>query len=136
MLNSKNKVIIFTVLFLIVFVSAFFVLKNKPATNNTDDNQNTSVNINNDQTVLYYSVTCPHCKIVEAYINDNNFTLKSQIVNKEVSQNEANAAELYAKAKICGIPSDQIGVPLLWYKGQCHVGDQPIINLFKTTNVQ
>jgi hypothetical protein len=136
MLNSKNRVIIFTVLFLIVFVGSFFVLKNKPVINNPTDNQVTPVNIDNNQIILYYGDTCPHCKIVEAYINDNNFTLKPQIVNKEVFNNQTNEAELEGRAKICGISSNQIGVPLLWYKDRCLIGDQNIINLFKTTNVQ
>jgi glutaredoxin len=136
MLNSKNKVIIFTALFLAVFVSAFFVLKNKSVINNSADNQIAPVNIDNNQIVLYYGETCPHCKVVEAYINNNDFTLKSQIVNKEVFNNQTNAAELEERAKTCGIASNQIGVPLLWYKDRCLVGDQEIINLFKTTNMQ
>ena len=136
MLNSRNKVIILTVLFVAIFVSAFFVLGNKPVANNAGDSQNLPAKINNEEIVLYYGETCPHCKIVEAYIANNNFTLKSKIVNKEVFNDKANANELEERARTCSIPNNEIGVPLLWYKNRCYVGDQSIINLFKTTDVQ
>jgi len=38
---------------------------------------------------------------------------------------------LEAKAKICELPTDSIGVPFLWDGKDCLIGDQDIINFFK-----
>ncbi|MCX6796062.1 MAG: hypothetical protein NTW06_01030 [Candidatus Falkowbacteria bacterium] len=113
------------------------VLKH-PSVNNTVNNTNNDnpVVVDNSQVIFYYGETCSFCKIVEAYIENNNFSLKSQIVKKEVFVNQTNAQELTAKAEACGLDTQKIGVPFLWYQGRCIIGDQEIINLFKTTNTQ
>jgi glutaredoxin len=86
--------------------------------------------INNTPTstmILYYGDTCPHCKIVEEYIKTNKVAEKLFIINKEVYNNQANADELTARAKTCGLDANAIGVPFLWTGQDCLVGDQPII---------
>lgn len=81
---------------------------------------------------LYYSLTCPHCKIVEAFITDNNITLKFE--QKEVSTNPLNAAELINAGKICKLdPQYQGSIPLLVYNQTCYLGDVDIINFLNKT---
>ena len=46
------------------------------------------------------------------------------------NNNQNNAKELTEKARICGLPTDSIGVPFLWDGEKCFIGDQDIINFF------
>ena len=83
--------------------------------------------------VLYYGITCPHCEVVEEWLEGNPKTKeKSGLITKEVYENQKNSRELAEKAKKCQIEeSSGIGVPFLYDNGQCIVGDQPIINYLK-----
>jgi len=61
--------------------------------------------------VIYYGESCPHCRILEGYIADNDVMSKVHIVQKEVSLNETNAAEMRSWAVKCGI-KDYVGCAL------------------------
>ena len=128
----NKKVIIPTILFIVVFIFSLVVLlqnkeNNLPNNNITQDNQQ----IEQSQIILFYGDGCPHCAIVEEYIKENNINDKISFAQKEVYYNQSNAKELEAKAKICELPTDSIGVPLLWDGEKCLIGDQDIINFFK-----
>jgi len=88
-----------------------------------------SKNYLQNELILFYGDGCPHCTIVENYLKENppKFNLKQ----KEVYYNEINQKELVSRAKTCGLPENEIGVPFLWTGSDCIVGDQPIINYFK-----
>lgn len=126
----KNKVIIPTILFIVVFVFSFVILlknrENNLANNNSYENQQTK----ESQIILFYGQGCPHCAIVEDYIEKNNINEKISFEEKEVYYNKGNANDLIQKAKACGIPTDSIGVPFLWDGEKCYVGDQEIIEFF------
>ena len=127
----KNKVIIPTILFIVVFILSFAVLlqnkENDLSDNNiVQDNRQTE----KSQIILFYGDGCPHCAIVEDYIKENNIKEKLSFGEKEVYYNQNNAKELEAKAKICELPIDSIGVPFLWDGSKCYVGDQEIIDFF------
>jgi len=81
--------------------------------------------------ILYYSLTCPHCAKVEAFFDENGVWSKYSIIKKEVSQNPANAKELYDAFAFRNVPPDQMGVPYLIFEGQAFSGDVDIINFFK-----
>jgi len=128
----NKKVIIPTILFIIVFIISFVILlknreNNLPDNNAIQDNQQTEEN----QIILFYGDGCPHCAIVEDYIKNNNIKERLSFEEKEVYYNRKNADDLVVKAKICGIPTDYIGVPFLWDGEKCFVGDQDIIDFFK-----
>ena len=83
--------------------------------------------------VLYYSNTCPHCKIVEDYLSQNNVKAKITYSEKEVGDT-ANAQELVQKETACNITKELIGaVPMLWDKSdnKCYLGQDQIIDFFK-----
>jgi len=81
--------------------------------------------------ILFYSNSCPHCKNVESYINDNGIKDKIKFEEKEIS-NQANAALLERKARQCNFNVAQgIGVPFFFDGTNCIMGDEPIINYFK-----
>lgn len=109
---------------LVVVVAASFFYKNKKTTPETNTGQNQDL-------ILYYGETCPHCKIVEAFLQENKISEKVDFSQKEVFLNAKNAQELSKKAAPCKIDQKEMGVPFLWNNGQCLEGDQDIINFFK-----
>ncbi|MGC9049175.1 MAG: hypothetical protein ACP5IX_03080 [Patescibacteria group bacterium] len=128
----KNKIIISTILFIVVLIFSFFVLSQEKSKNQNQTNEITATeNQSANQIILFYGDGCPHCKIVEEYINENNIQNKISFAQKEVYYNQSNAKELEEKAKICGLPTNSIGVPFLWDGEKCLIGDQDIINFFK-----
>ena len=80
--------------------------------------------------ILFYSDTCPHCKLVEQYITDNNVRGYLAFRELEVSTNTSNSQLLGKKAAGCGINGDSIGVPLFFDGQNCLVGDSDIIKYF------
>lgn len=81
--------------------------------------------------VYYYGITCPHCKDVEQFIQDNDLHDKLDFEKKEVYQNTANATELSLASRACGMNDSQVGVPFLYAKGKCYVGTPDIITYFE-----
>jgi len=126
----NKKVIIPTILFIVVFAFSLAILflnkKNGLSDNNIQNNRQTE----EDRIILFYGDGCPHCAIVEDYIRENNIKEKLSFEEKEVYYNRKNADDLAAKAKICGIPTNYLGVPFLWDGSKCYVGDQDIIDFF------
>ena len=86
--------------------------------------------LQNSEPVFYYGNTCPHCKDVEEWFEKNEVSSKISFSQKEVYDNRINSAELTKVAVSCGIPSNQIGVPFLYAKGECYVGSPDIIAYF------
>ncbi len=82
----------------------------------------------NNEIILFYGETCPHCKNVENFIRQNSVDLKLTIVRKEVLKNSDNGKLLAKKAATCGITTNSIGVPLLWDGKTCYSGEEEVIN--------
>ncbi|MDD4409762.1 MAG: hypothetical protein PHW52_03885 [Candidatus Pacebacteria bacterium] len=122
---ANKRIIIKGVIFLLFLVCSIFILSE-------NKKDHVSVNLLNDyeSLVLYYGNTCPHCKIVEKYIEDNSLRETMKIVDKEI-HDDKNLGELNERASICGISSSSIGIPFLWSEGRCYVGDEEIINYLK-----
>ena len=128
----KNKIIIPTILFTVVLIFSFFALSQEKDKSQPQANEPTSQeNQQSSQIILFYGDGCPHCAIVEEYIRENSTSDKISFTQKEVYYNQNNAKELETKAKICGLPTDSIGVPFLWDGEDCLIGDQDIINFFE-----
>ena len=128
----ENKIIIPTILFTLVLIFSFFALSQEKDKSQPQANELTSQeNQQSSQIILFYGDGCPHCAIVEEYIKENSIGDKISFAQKEVYYNQNNAKELGAKAKICELPTDSIGVPFLWDGKDCLIGDQDIINFFK-----
>lgn len=83
---------------------------------------------------LYIGQGCPHCKVIEDYILNNKVDQALKLNIKEIWYNKANASDLTAKAEVCKIASDQVGVPMLFQTStsKCYVGGQPVIDFLKT----
>lgn len=85
---------------------------------------------NQPKQILFYSNTCPHCQVVEEYIKDNNVKDYLVFQELEVSTNPLNGQLLAKKAEICGLPTDNLGVPFFFDGASCYVGDEDIIKHF------
>ena len=71
---------------------------------------------------------CPHCAEVEKFLESWDGKDKIQIDKKEAWKNAGNSKLLLQRAKYCNIPSNEVGVPLLFTpRGKCIIGDEPII---------
>src|ERR1051326_4105635 len=64
--------------------------------------------------VIFYGDGCEQCQTVSNFVQANNIEKKLPLVWLEVFKSEADADLLADKAQICGIPSQQIGVPFVW----------------------
>lgn len=85
----------------------------------------------NASIIFFYGQECPHCKIVEKYIEENKIKEKVNFSEGEVYHNKNNSTFLAEKAGKCGIDTKSIGVPLLWADEKCYVGDKDVIEFFK-----
>lgn len=80
----------------------------------------------------FWSSTCPHCAKVQEFLDSWDKKDKLQLDKKQVDNNYANSTLLAKRARSCGLPQDQIGVPFLFTtEGKCIAGDEPIIEYFK-----
>jgi len=128
MLSSfmNKKVLISTIFFIIVFVfSSAVLLGNRKKAEETQSPKGKE-----GEMVFFYGDGCPHCAAVEEYFKNKGVREKISFLEKEVYYNEENAKDLEEKAKICGIPSNTLGVPFLWDGGRCFIGDREIIDFF------
>lgn len=117
-MNKAHKVIvIFCIIAAIILVGLWYLAERAAA--------------KDDTVYFYFGNTCPHCKNVEVWMLQNNVSEKLNVVQKEVYENQANALELQKRARTCRINADEIGVPLVYYKGQCYVGEDQGIQLFE-----
>lgn len=119
----NKKIIIASVLF-IVLASFMIISSSKNEPKNKE---------NESSIILFYGDTCPHCKIVDDYIKENNVEEKINFVQKEVYRSKANSLEMRQKAEICGLKTDSIGVPFLFdgeNGAKCLIGDRDIIDYF------
>lgn len=86
----------------------------------------------NAEIILFYGETCPHCKVVEKYITDNNISEKVNFTQSEVYNNKDNATFMIEKQKECNLDKNMVGaVPFLWTQDKCFLGQDDIIQFFK-----
>jgi len=123
----NKKVLTPAIIFILVTIIGITIL----ASNTKTPPEVAEVAAKTSGIILFYGDGCPHCALVEEYVNQNGIETKVPFVKKEVYYNKQNANELAEQAKICGMPIDSIGVPFLWDGSRCLVGDQPIIDFFK-----
>ena len=82
-----------------------------------------------DEDIFYWGTTCPYCHDVMDWIDDNGVDEKLNIIQKEVYGNRVNANELSAKARECGLASNNIGVPFMYTSDrQCLIGYPDIVS--------
>ena len=163
-MDNKKKFYISTVLFILILSASAYALQSERTEklaqessgqnrqsglssygsaggkNNSEEQTGETDNITDKNIILYYSESCPHCKNVEKYIEENGIKGKVAFIEKEVAKNSQNAEEMFGKAKACNIPAKTVGIPFLWdgeNGNKCLMGDIDIIQYFKTkANIQ
>ena len=123
--TTAQNVLLIIAVALVALVLVWFIAKN-PQTGNDNSPADTTSTL-----TLYYREDCPHCKNVEKYMLDNKVEEKIKIDKKEVLNNVQNNNELMVRAANCGLDLTAVGVPLLYDKGTCYIGDTDIINYFQ-----
>lgn len=116
----KNKTAILAILLAVILIFVIFIASQK---RNKAQPQETN------QIILFYDDGCLHCADVEKYIIDSGLKNKISLIQKEVYNNQNNAKESAAEAKICRLSSDSIGIPFLWNGKKCLIGNQYIIKI-------
>ncbi|MDD2224559.1 MAG: hypothetical protein PHP97_00140 [Candidatus Shapirobacteria bacterium] len=119
------KKIIPTLIIIALLISFYFLTSKKPASLT----QNNSMPQNNY--ILFYGTTCPHCKIVEEFVSTNQIDQKLKISQLEVYENESNKTTFSKMVQqICPDQLSNGGLPVPFLVDQkdqkCIIGDAPI----------
>lgn len=125
-----NKQLIGYIIIAIILITGTYFWKIKTTTKPTETNSPISSSTaiagtptkDGSDIVLYFGDTCPHCKVLEEFLQTNKVAEKVLFTEKEVYKNPVNAQELSSKAKQCGLATDSIGVPFVWDGSKCYVG--------------
>ncbi|MEA1937300.1 MAG: cytochrome c biogenesis CcdA family protein [Patescibacteria group bacterium] len=95
-----------------------------------------AVRDNLSENYLFYGNGCLHCAKVSKYFQENGILEKYGIEEKNISGNAKYASEFNRICQYDGILLDERGIPMLYFEGQCLMGDQPIINFFENGEFQ
>lgn len=126
-MSNRKKTILSSVILLVVSITAVTILlinRNYYASSVFSDQ---SIDL-----VLFYGTGCPHCLVLDNYLQENKVEEKMLIIKKEVYYDKKNAQDLKEATQSCGLSSGLVGVPLLWSENNCYLGDQEIINFLET----
>ncbi len=91
-----------------------------------------------NQLILFEGDKCANCTTVENFIKKNNIEATVTFSRLEVFNHPANANILADKAQICGLSTEQIGVPFLWdgKNKKCIVGYVDVIAFFRQASAK
>lgn len=79
----------------------------------------------------FWSTTCPHCKMVNEFMENWENKDKINLEKMDVSIKE-NSDLLNQRANFCNLANNQRGIPFLFTPdGKCVVGGNLIINFFE-----
>ena len=117
----KKNTLIAGILFLVLVIIAIILI--------SKDKNSLIVDIpeKKDDIILFYGIGCPHCLIVDNYIEENKIEERMSFEHLEIYYNKSNSNLLAEKASACGLNTNRIGVPLLWENNRCFIGDRQII---------
>ena len=80
----------------------------------------------------FFSQTCPHCAVVKDYIDNNRIQDSFYFISQDVN-NDRRAYELFvAVGERCGLNERRLAIPLFWDGSNCYLGEEKVINHFKT----
>lgn len=119
--QTFTPAIIFLVLAVIAII---FVAKSETGTKTTNEAVKSDI-------ILFYGEDCPHCKVVDEFVENNKVEERISFEHREVYKNQTNATLMVAKARVCGLNTNSIGVPFLWDGSNCLIGDRDIISFFE-----
>lgn len=129
---NKISLTLFVAFTAVILVGGTLLLSSKPGdstdTLGTQDTQELPKNIE-----YYWGDGCPHCAVVAEFLENWSKKDEINIEKLETWSSPANARKLTQRASYCNLRSNQVGVPFLFTpKGECIIGDQPIIDHLKS----
>lgn len=80
---------------------------------------------------LFYSLSCPHCQEVRAFLEEHKDNKNLVVEQKEISQNPYNKKELILVLQQCNPTIKHVDLPVLWADAKCFMGAAEIISFFK-----
>lgn len=84
----NKKLVIPTALFIVVLIFSFFALAQaKPKAQAQADKPTDQTGQQASQIILFYGDGCPHCALVEEYVNQNGVEAQISFAKKEVYYN-------------------------------------------------
>lgn len=128
--TAMQKKSILTIIALLIIGGLMMIIilagRNKQISPNS--NQTTQVVLENGADgIIFYGITCPHCKEVDSWMEEKNIETILTFEYKEVYQNKNNSYQLSQVAKSCGLNSNNIGVPFMYIENNCYMGKIEII---------
>ena len=84
----------------------------------------------NADIILFYGTECPHCQDVNEFIEKNQIGEKVSFAHLEIWHDKRNSETFREKVKVCEIPEEELGVPLLIARGKCLIGAPDIEEFF------
>ncbi len=82
--------------------------------------------------IYFFSPTCQHCAIVKEYIETNNISTKLFFVSRDISSDKDAFSLIQEVGRRCGITENRLAVPLFWDGSSCYLGDDRVIEYFKS----
>ena len=90
------------------------------------------VSLLDNKIILFYGDTCPHCKVLEQFLDENKINERITMEKREVYKNKDNAKLMMEAVARCSLSSNNVGVPFLWTENKCFVGGEETTNFFQT----
>jgi len=91
----------------------------------------TKLSLLDNKTILFYGDTCPHCKVLEQFLDENKINDRMTIEKREVYKNTENAKLMMEAVRRCSLSQNNAGVPFLWTENKCFMGEEETANFFK-----
>ena len=89
----------------------------------------------NSAPVLFIDKSCPFCEQTVDELKFREFDKKTNLRIKSLEGNSLNQREFRQKSAECEIESSQVGVPLLYYNGECFKGKVEILKELERASV-
>jgi hypothetical protein len=129
------KKIIQIILVISLFAGLFYIMS-QPPKSKTESTLDYSQYQNNDL-VLFWSDSCPHCQNIENWLKENNSNNKLKIISRQIDNNQSTYEELINLVKEnCPnlMENGNIGVPTAFdpVNKQCIQGDTTIIDFLSS----
>lgn len=125
----KKNIILFLAVLVLLIIIGIGIKQNIEQTD-------TIVQENSSGNYLFYGNGCAHCAKVSRYFQKNGTLEKHGIKEKNISGNAKYSSEFNEICQNSGFPLDKRGIPMLYFEGQCLMGDQPIIDFFENGEFQ
>ena len=129
--KDMNKKIMIAVLLLAILAGGIFIFRKKSSPATADKMIVLQGGTAADM-IYYYGKECLHCDNVNKFMQDNLIESKIVLAKKEVLHDIANKTELADKVRECGWSEEQDGLPFIYARGKCYLGEVDVKNFLKS----